>query len=235
MKNRTLTAAVLIGFLLPTLGQAGAPDRGCTKRPLEDFLDAQGSTALFFPPVGDMLAWTDLEFINFGLVDYAGLASEYLESADVSLGTEVKGRLLECANKDGTFTVKVLLSTENALGFAQSIEDIVANDFDFLATPTIFGEKAQDVAAGAEPALGSVRLHTTFTVDNSGDPLPDLRILFQEQLADYAPATVDIRSTVYGRLTDGTEATMRIQQVAETNESNELIFSREIVDIKVAD
>ena len=236
--KKTLAAVVLAGFIFPLVGQAGQmPDRGCTKRPLSDFLDAQGTTEFFFPPVQDMLAWTDLEFVNFALVDYAGLANDYLESVDpaLSLGTEVEGRVLECVGRDGTVTIKVVLSTENALGFAQSVEDLFASGFDFLNTPTIFGVKAQDVEDGAEPALGHVRLQATFTIDNSGDPLPDIRIMYQEQLADHSPATIDLRSTTEGTLPDGTEATLRIQQVAETNEAGELVFSREIVDIKMAD
>jgi hypothetical protein len=236
--KKTLAAVILAGFVFPLVGQAAqTPDRGCTKRPLSDFLDAQGTTEFFFPPVQDMLAWTDLEFINFALVDYAGLANDYLESVDpaLSLGTEVKGRVLECVGRDGTVTIKVVLSTENALGFAQSVGELIASGFDFLNTPTIFGAKAQDVLGGAEPALGSVNLRATFTMPNSGDPLPDIRIMYQEELADHLPATIDLRSTTVGTLSDGTEASLHIQQVADTNENDELVFSREIVDIKIAD
>lgn len=240
--KKVLAAAVLAGFVFPIVGQAGTPDRGCTKRPLEDFLDAQGSTSIFFPPAPDMLGWFDVDFINFGLVDYAGLMNDYIESVDesLSLGTEVKGRVMECANKDGTYTVKVVLSTENAMGFAQLIEDILANDLDFLNTPTIFGAKVQDVLDGAEPALGHVRLQTTFTIDKTDKTdelpdLPDLRIAIQEQLAKYAPLTLDIRSTIEGTLPDGTKATLHIQQVGETNDVGELVYSREVVDIKIAD
>ncbi|MEA2094617.1 MAG: hypothetical protein U9P11_08645 [Pseudomonadota bacterium] len=236
--KKTLAAVVLAGFVFPLVGQADQmSDRGCTKRPLSDFLDAQGTTELFFPPVQDMLAWTDLEFVNFALVDYAGLANNYLESVDpaLSLGTEVKGRVLECIGRDSTVTIKVVLSTENALGFAQSVDELIASDFNFLNTPTIFGAKAQDVLGGAEPAIGHVRLQAAFTINESGEPLPDIRIMYQEQLADHSPATIDIRSTTEGTLPDGTEATLHIQQVAETNEAGELVFSREIVDIKIAD
>ena len=236
--KKTLAAVILAGFVFPLVSQAAQiPDRGCTKRPLSDFLDAQGTTEFFYPPVQDMLAWTDLNFVNFGLVDYAGLANDYLEGVDpaLSLGTEVKGRVLECVGRDGTVTIKVVLSTENALGFAQSVEELFASNFDFLNTPTIFGVKAQDVLGGAEPALGHVRLRATFTMPNSGDPLPDIRIMYQEQLADHLPATIDLRSTTEGTLPDGTEATLKIQQVGETNEGGELVFSREIVDIKITD
>lgn len=236
LRRSTLPIAVLAGFLFTLVAQAAQMVvSDCSKRPLSDFLDAQGSTSIFFPPVGDMLGWTDLEFVTFGLVDYAGLASEYLESLDptLSLGTEVEGRVLECVRKDGTIEISVVISTRNALGFAQSVQDIIDNDFDFLSTPTIFGAKAQDVAVGAVPALGPVQLRTTFTIDNPGDPLPDIRIAFQEQVADFAPITLDFRSTTVGTLPDGSPATLTIQQVAATDESGEeLVFTREIVTVR---
>jgi hypothetical protein len=199
-----------------------------------DLLDTQGSTSVFFPPVGDMLGWADLEFVNFGPVDYAGLASEYLESlsSPVSLRTTVSGRVLECVRNDDTVEISVVLSTRKALGFAQSLSEIIANDRAFLGTPTIFGAKAQDVAAGSIPALGPAQLRTTFTIDNPGDPLPDLCIAIQENLEDFAPLTLDFRSTTVGTLPDGSRATLSIQQAAATNESGELIFSIEILTIR---
>jgi hypothetical protein len=118
------------------------------------------------------------------------------------------------------------------LGFAQSIQDLFDSDFDFLNTPTIFGTKAQDVANGAIPSLGPAHLRTSFTIANAGDPLPDIRIAFQENSADFAPITLDVRSTTVGTLPDGTRAVMLIQQVAATDADGNLIFSREIVDIK---
>ena len=233
--KHSLTAVFLLGFVFPLVAQAGpAPDAGCSKRPLTDFLDAQGTTTLFFPPVPDMLGWTDLDFVNFALVDYAGLMNDYLEGVDptLSLGTKVNGRVLECVDSDGTVTIKVVLSTQKALGFAQSIEELANNDFDFLNTPTIFGVKAQDVVGGGEPALGPAHLQATFTIANPGDPIPDIRIMYQEELADHLPATIDLRSTTVGTLPDGTQAVLKIQQVGATNEAGELVFTREIVDIK---
>ena len=226
----TLAVAVLAVFVFPLVGQAGqTPDRGCTKRPLSDFLDAQGMTEIFFPPVQDMLAWTDLEFVNFAVVDYAGLMNDYLAG---EVGTKVKGRVLECVDYNGTVTVKVVLSTQKALAFAQSVEDLFASEFDFLGTPTIFGTKAQDVALGAEPAIGPASMRATFTIANPGDPIPDLRIMYQEDLANHLPATIDLRSTTVGALPDGTKAVLKIQQVGATNEAGDLVFTREIVDIK---
>ena len=224
---------LLLFTLLPILGSA-APmmESHCYKRPLSDFLNSQGSTMLFFPDVQDMLAWTDLEFINFALVDYAGLANKYIEeNGGQGLGTKVKGRIKECILDDGTAEVSIVISTSKALGFVQSIEDIINNGFDFLSTPTIFGNKAQDILFGDDAARGPVSLRTTFVIDNPGDPLPDLRIAFQEQAADYAPITFKLKSTTVGTLPSGTKAHLRIDQVAASDDTGELVFTREIVEI----
>ena len=50
------------------------------------------------------------------------------------------------------------------LGFAQSIAELIDNGFDFANTPTNFGNKAADVAAGAPAAVGPVTFVTSFTI-----------------------------------------------------------------------
>ena len=231
---------LLLFTLFPILG-AAAPmmESHCYKRPLSDFLDSQGSTILFFPPARDMLAWTDFEFVNFALVDYAGLANDYIASASgQGLGTNVKGRVKECLLNDGTAEVSIVIATSKALGFAQSVEDLFATfdpetgSIDFLNTPTIFGNKPQDILGGADAALGPASFRVSFVIDNPGDPLPDLRIAFQQQPADYAPLSLSFRSTTVGTLPDGTKARLRIQQVAAWNEDTATLeFTRDIVEI----
>ena len=240
--NFVISATALLVIFSPMLADAGSMGKAgqlvgkhcvhVTTRPLSDFLDAQGTTSVFFPPVLDMLAWTDGQFVNFGVVDYAGLANAYIEAnTGTSLGTSVSGTVIECARDDGKAMISVVLSTKNALGFAQSIEDLIHNEFDFLNTPTIFGAKAQDVAGGADPALGPAVLRTTFVIENPGDPLPDIRIAFQENEPDVRPITLDFSSTTVGTLPDGKRARLRIQQVGATDEEGNLIFTRERVDI----
>jgi len=241
-RNVVISVTALLVVFSPMLAKAGSMGKdglligkNCvhvTNRPLSDFLDAQGTTSEFFPPVQDMLAWTDGQFINFGVVDYAGLANAYIEAnTGTSLGTSVNGTVMECTRDDGKAMISVVLITKKALGFAQSIEDIVLNDFNFLTTPTIFGAKAQDVVAGADPALGPAVLRTTFVIENPGDPLPDIRIAFQENVPDVRPITLDFRATTTGTLPDGKRARLRIQQVGATGEDGNLIFTSEIVDI----
>jgi hypothetical protein len=183
-----------------------------------------------------MLGWTDGRLINFGLVDYAGLANAYIEettSGTTSLGTVVSGTVTECARDDGTAVISVNLITENALGFAQSVQDLSDNHFKFLKTPTIFGAKAQDVVAGsAPPALGSAQFQMTFVIAHSGDPLPDIRIAFQDNNPDVRPITLDFTSTTDGTLPDGTGASLHIHQMGATDNKGKLKFSVETVDIR---
>jgi len=147
----------------------------------------------FFPPVKDYVGWADavapgaVLATTFALVDYAGLANQYIKAqTGRSLGTEVRGYVLECRLVSGKAQVTVALFTTNALGFAQSVAVLAENGFDFLNTPTIFGAKAQDVVKGEKPALGPVTLFTTFTISHPGGPLPDfLDVAFATK---YGPA-----------------------------------------------
>lgn len=233
--KKMITACALAGLIFPLAGYGGtqADLSECKTRPLSDFLDAQGSTVIFFPPVQDMLAWTDFAFEKFALVDYAGLADSYIESqTGRSLGTKMNGRVLECEADDGRAQISVILNTSKALGFAQSVQALIDSGFDFLNTPTIFGVKAQDVVnTGAAAALGPVSFHMTFFIDAPGAPLPDIRPAFQSNEPDVRPITLDLRSTTVGRLPDGTKARLRIQQVGATDAEGNLVFSREIIDL----
>jgi len=235
--KKSITVLAFVGFVFPLAGQAGtqADLSKCKTRPLSDFLVAQGSTQLFFPPVKDMLAWTDLAFENFAVVDYAGFADEYIEfETGSSLGTKMNGTVLECVSDDGRAKISVILNTSKALGFAQSVQALIDSGFDFLNTPTIFGVKAQDVVNNGDvvPALGPASFHMTFFIEAPGADLPDIRIAFQENMPDVRPITLDFRSTTVGLLPDGTKARLRVQQVGATDATTrELVFSREIVDL----
>jgi hypothetical protein len=68
------------------------------------------------------VGWTDKTFTTFGLVDYAGLAAEYInQQTGKSLGTKVTTCLVtEEALINGKTKISVALSTTRALGFAQS-------------------------------------------------------------------------------------------------------------------
>src|SRR6185369_2641382 len=68
-----------------------------TQRPLSDFLSAQGSTSLFFPPFGDYIAWTNNDPQTlFAAIDYAGLSAAYLAThGGPVIPTQVTGNVSE--------------------------------------------------------------------------------------------------------------------------------------------
>ena len=232
--KKTLLITSVAGMLLPGLGVAAAfKGTDCvseTKRPLSDFLAAQGTGSTFFPPVPDYVGWAGGDFVTFALVDYAGLANAYMEAeGGRSLHTRVTGQIRECALANGTARVTVKLVTANALGFAQSIEELTANDFDFANTDTNFGAKAVDVVAGAEAATGPAFLTTTFTVVAPGADLPDF--LDVANTAGYAPASLDFRSTTVGRRPDGKRALLKVEQVAAQGADGAWVYTVEKVEI----
>jgi hypothetical protein len=237
----TVVVAAWLVLLSPLLSEAGGlvdDDGVCTRRPLSDFVDAQGTLnnpPQFFPPVRDYLGWTENPAVTFALVDYAGLADRFLGGV---LGTKVRGLVLECALRDGTTQIKVSLVTTRALGFAQSVADLVANDFDFLNTPAIFGAKAVSgpddpgtgVSDGADAAVGPATLFTTFAIAKPGADLPDfLDVVFNS--AQYAPVKLRFHSVTFGERSDGTRAHLVVRQTAATDAAGVLIFSEEVVEI----
>jgi hypothetical protein len=242
--KNTLVFAALIAFLFPILSEAGQmrkPDPlvgktvlSVTSRPLFDFLDAQGTLndpPQFFPLVKDYSGWADGNFTTFGLVDYAGLADKYIKAqTGHSLGTTMEGNVIERRLVDGTAQITVVLSTKRALGFAQSIADLINSNFDFLNTPTIFGAKAQDVVTGKDAAVGPVTLLTTFSISAPGAALPDFLDVINNP-AQYAPVKFDFTSTTVGMRPDGKKAILHVHQVGSTDAQKVLNFSIEKVEV----
>jgi hypothetical protein len=245
--KNTIVVAALLAVLFPILGKAGPMGKAgplekagplvgkhclsVKNRPLSDFLNAQGTSSTFFYPVKDYVGWTDSEQSPtiFALVDYAGLANEYITATTGhSLGTEVVGRVVECKLADGA-QITVALFTTNALGFAQSIADI--NQYGFLGAPTIFGAKAQDVVNGAPAAVGPVILLTTFSISAPGAALPDLVDVLVNNPQNYAPVELSFASITFGRCPNGRKARLDVHEVASTNDQGELIFSIEKVEV----
>jgi hypothetical protein len=242
--KNTLVVATLLMVLFPILAEAGTLGKAgqlsgqnvinVTKRPLSDFLDAQGTLnnpPVFFPPVKDYSGWANNPATTFALVDYAGLADKYIqEQTGHSLGTKVNGSVMERVLADGKTQITVVLSAMKALGFAQSVEEIANNNWDFLSTPTIFGAKAQDVVNGAEPAVGQATLLFSFSISAPGAPLPDILDVFNNW-ASYAPVNISFTSTTVGKRPDGKKATLHIRQVASTNDQNQPVWSMEKVEL----
>ncbi|MBI1735331.1 MAG: hypothetical protein HYR51_09160 [Candidatus Rokubacteria bacterium] len=200
---------------------------GWTPRPLGDFLGAQGSTSDFVPPVPDYVGWVDGEFVTFALVDYPGLAAGWIEDATggaESLGTKVRGTVMERAAPDGRAEVRVRLVTSRALSWAFLIADVVdfSDPLFFLTTPLAFGARAQDVVDGATPSLGKAHFDVTFTNSAPGAPLPDLVQLLNAPLPGQLPVTFRFRSLTCGTTPDGTPARLTIDQVCSDTGSGQV-------------
>jgi hypothetical protein len=265
--KKNLTCLAILTLLVPVTANAASPNmlEGTPAAPaspetprqenrnaspiqserLSDWLEAQGNEVTFFPPIGDYAGWaslpprgTDLPCTTFALVDYAGVADRYLQDLyDISLGTQVIGNVIERRRPDGKAVVTVDTWTTNALGFAQDCRDLVDTSFDFAGTPTIFGNKAVDVAFGATPALGPVKLRASFVVQAPGSPLPDfVTVVFNA--CDFVPVNFSFDSLTNGTRPDGTKAVLRVLQTgALTKQQCERgetlpVFGVEMVEIK---
>jgi hypothetical protein len=226
--------------VFPLASQAGTQSdiANCALRSIDDFLDAQGTQSSFFPPVPDYVGWAGADFVNFALVDYAGVADTYVQGLPGGGNwqpwtlVESESSVSQCSLPDGRAEISVHLVSKNAMAFAQSIAALIENGFDFLNTPTIFGDKVQGVPGNW--AFGSAKLWTTFTISEPGAPLPDLLDVINAQNPNgkltYGPVTLDIQSATQGPPNDS--RCLRVHQVASTSPNGKnLLFSTEIVDI----
>jgi hypothetical protein len=225
LRRRGLVIAAVGALALPHLAQAAGQDCvDVNTRPLEDFLSAQGSSTSFFPPVPDYLGWAGADFATFGLVDYAGLAAAYLADEGVDLGTEVRGVVTECELTDGSAQVTVALVTDNAMGFAQDIQALIDNEFNFAETDASFGNKAVDIAAGAQAALGSADLYLSFRISAPGEPLPDAldvlnAVSEKSQKLLYAPIVLTFASVTE----DASDQCLTVHQEALTTPNGKVL------------
>ncbi|MCH7700584.1 MAG: hypothetical protein IID37_02740 [Planctomycetes bacterium] len=216
----------------PAAPLALAYNPGAHQRPIEDFVDSQGTFCLdpetfcegippdcllFVPPVENFLGWSDLPDCEGVAIDYAGLADEWIteeSDGDVSFGTEFSGSITERVLADGRTQVSVRLHTTNALTWA--FQDC---SFDFGGADTIFGHRAPDVLDGASAALGSSLLRLNFiTPAAPGEDLPDmLQVLFcpeegQELVWISFVATATGEMTEDSDYPDGTPAVLHTTQ-----------------------
>jgi hypothetical protein len=166
--------------------QAGSA-QAATQRPIEDFLDAQGTfcvtpsllggqlpdgaivngegCVIFVPPVANFIGWNDLLQARGASIDYAALADDFLGGL---LDTQPSGSITERALADGRAEVKVTLHTRNALTWVTDGVESFATD------PLLFGNRAPEIQSGAEPALCDAEFRVVFINTAPADPLPDL-------------------------------------------------------------
>jgi len=161
-------AACAGGFTVEPAAAATNATNRTVHRPLSDFLSTQGTTSVFIPPVPDYSGTSDPALNIFALIDYAGLAAQWLvDNGGPSLGTTVDGTITERALNDGRAMVTLHIRTTNALSWA-------IEGFEFATAPEIFGNRAQDVLLGAEPALANSVFRFEFINTAPGAPIPDL-------------------------------------------------------------
>ena len=212
-----------------------SPTRADEKRSFAEFIDAQGTTSVFVPPVPDYIGWADTEFVTFALVDYAGLANAWIEAetgGDVSLGTRVFGSVKERPTADGRAEVRVKLEARDALSWAFLLADIDPSDpLPFLNTPLAFGARAQDVVAGAKAATGKASFDVTFMNPAPGAPLPDLVQLLNTTQPAQLPWRFKFQSKACGSMPDGTSAQLEVRQAC-SNDGSGPVCTKEIVAIR---
>jgi len=141
-------------------------------RPISDFVSAQGTTSFFVPPVPDYIGWSTPEG-RAASVDYAGVANNWLITNGLpqGLGTTTDGTINERPLADGRAEVSVLLHTKNALTY---VLQCGGGGCDFANDVVLFGHRAQQVALGADAALGDSFLNVVFKNPAPGLPMPDV-------------------------------------------------------------
>ncbi len=217
MRKIQLTVLFALVSLVLAYPLAAGDPASATQRPIEDFLDAQGTLCLpdgdggcflFVPPVENFLGWSDPAAGLSVSIDYAGLADEWITAESggaVSFDTRFRGSVTETPLPDGRAEVFVRLRTRNALTWA-------IEGGDFGGAPTIFGDRAPDVLAGAGAALGSSLLRLRFINTAPGAPLPDLLQLLFLPEAGQETLFLTVVATAEGTLPDDTEACLHTIQ-----------------------
>lgn len=211
---RHMLITVMFFAVIASNSHAGAP----SIRPIEDFLNAQGQTSMFVPPVPDYTGWVDPDFITFALIDYAGLANAFIETeseGEISLNTRVDGTIIEHVQSDGKAEISVSLFTSKALAWAFMIADW-CGEYPFRDTPLAFGARAQDVLEGAKPALAQTSFHVTFMNRAPGEELPDLVQLLNDPKPWQLPLKFNFSAIAKGKDAEGRPAVLRVEQVCET-------------------
>ncbi len=166
-----------------------------TQRPLSEFLSTQGTFChdflgdgtcfLFVPPSPNFLGWTnDTDTNNDGVqdkpllfagVDFVGLANGHFGDL---FGTKLSGSVSERTLTDGRAEVSILVRAKRANGWVIALD--VTGDilFQIADGPTLFGHRPEDVALGAEAALGDSFIHLVMINGAPGAALPDIQQLF---------------------------------------------------------
>jgi hypothetical protein len=189
MQKSKLVKVCFIGLMfvgLVTLGSMPSMAE-VTQRSIEEFVSAQGTHCipvipgdpnsgclLSAPPLPNLLTWVDETTGQCALIDYAGLANEYLKSQSggkIDLGTTFSGSVKERVLNNGGALLDIHIVTTNGLSWA-STACLPAFQ------PMTFGYRVDEVLTGATPSLGDSILGVQIYVVGPGLPMPDImRIL----------------------------------------------------------
>lgn len=225
---RPSTAEDVSAQLIENTGSAfGNPADGrdvVRERPIEDFIEAQGTTAEFYQgpyapglpdyAVGFTTADCPGEYCQYptsriAVADYAGGANKYLVKHGYgSLGTKTYGSITERSLSDGRAEVTVVLYTSNALTFASTFDYSLPSPPQSAETNTrLFGSSVQDLFRDPRrrPALGNSNLILIFKNTKPGAPMPDLVQLFAfgVQPKNFELLSVYFKVNAGGSLPDG--------------------------------
>jgi streptogramin lyase len=210
--------------LIPAAAFAKVPSGSVTARPIEDFVDAQGTFCipdgmggcfLLVPPIENFVGFFAAGRVS--VVDYAGLSNDAVEEesgGNISFGTELDGFVIERPLADGRAHVTVLLSTKNALTW-------IFSGGDFVTSPLLFGHRVSDVLdEGKEPALGTSSMLLVFINTAPGADLPDFveLVFFPQKGQEWS--YISLRSQTDGPLReafgvpDGTPGRATVKQLS---------------------
>jgi hypothetical protein len=211
MKRLFTSVAALFAFLAFSVVAHG---QGAVLRPIEDFVDTQGTFCfpdgmggclLFVPPIENFLGQSDPSNGLLSSVDYAGLADEWIGGPDgcgESFGTTFSGSVTETPLADGRAKVHVVLHTRNALTWVTQ-DDELSN----FNNPLWFGYRAPDVCDPeqnvevGDVALGHITMIVEFINAEPGDPLPDLlQLLVAPEPGQEGPRILFTRARAAGPL-----------------------------------
>jgi hypothetical protein len=137
-----------LGMMVVSVTPLAAESQAATKRPIEEFVEAQGTycfdpsdgTCLqFVPPLENFLGAYDPAADLSASIDYAGIAAAWLETkGSPSLGTSFSGSVIERPLRDGRAEIHVGLHTQHALTWVVEGQDFANGALIFGARPTCY-------------------------------------------------------------------------------------------------
>lgn len=244
MTIKKLYVGLAIAILLFAVTSSAFADRPIVKRPIEDFLDGQGQSSFWIPPIPDQFGWADTNFTVFAMVDYLGAAAEWIEAqpGNISLGTKIKGSVTETALDSETVLVQVSMQTDNALVWAFETVNVDWDNVDwdvdkpFGDTPLSFGYRHDEVAAGATPVLVKAFLEVDFIrpgTPGDGGALPDLQTLGNGTEILFLNFHANAKGPLHALfgVEEGTPGRLRIHETMIADEDGIGVWTMEVTDL----